>query len=78
MTIESTIKEIYAQDPAKISRDKVLLINPKKKFGHNRKDTAFYILVTEIFEEGGKVFVRGNHVPSNKPMVLDQRTMVIL
>lgn len=83
MTITtSTIREIYARDPAIISEGAVLLVDPQKKAGHNRVDPTFNFIVSEVFKKKvkkkEKIFVRGNHVPSNKPMVLDQETRIIL
>lgn len=77
MTIKSgTIREIVAN--AMISAGTLLLIDPKKKKGHSRTDSTFHFFVRETFQSGGRIFLRGNHIPSNKAMVLDQETKVIL
>ncbi|MFA5310652.1 MAG: hypothetical protein WC386_03105 [Candidatus Paceibacterota bacterium] len=79
MTIkEYTVKEVLAMNQAMISVGALLLIDPKKKKGVNRLDNTCNVLVKEVFERGDKVFVRGNHIPSNRSMVLDQETRVIL
>lgn len=78
MTTQTTIGEIYARDSEKISKGAVLLIDPKKKVGHNRVDLTFNFIVSEVFESGGKIFVRGNHELSARSMVLDPGTRVIL
>lgn len=79
MTIkEHTVREIIATNQAMISAGALLLIDPKKKKGINRLDCSCNIIVKEVFERGDKVFVRGNHIPSNRSMVLDQETRVIL
>jgi len=74
----STIREIYARDPAKISKGALLLVDPKKKAGHNREAPTFYFFVSEVSEKDGEISVQGNHVPSNRPMRLDQETRIIL
>ena len=80
MTIPTrTIREVYAEDPAKISENVVLLVDPKKKAGHNRKEyPTFNFLVSGIFERGGKIFVRGSYLPSGQSMVLDPNTRIFL
>lgn len=77
MTIETVkIEEICAENKAMIFPNAVLLVYPKKKVGHNRQYPTFNFIVTKAIERHGRIYVLGNHVPSARPMSLDQGTRV--